>query len=139
MADLKKLCERFADEVFSQGKLETIDELVDEKFVEREEVPPGMTADREGLKQFVTMYRSAFPDLKMKVIATVVEGDEVWMQSVTTGTNTGEFNGMPATGKKIDVAGFDRVKTKDGKVVEHWGMFDTMKMMTQLGLVPEMG
>lgn len=139
MADLRELAQRFNDEVFSQGKLETIDELVAENFVEHEEPPPGIGADRESLKQFVTMFRTAFPDLKAKLIATAVDGDEVWIQSEFSGTNKGEFAGMPATGKKMTVAGLDRVKTKDGKVVEHWGITDMMAMMTQLGVIPEMG
>jgi predicted ester cyclase len=138
MADLQKLGERFNDEVFSQGKLEVIDELVAEDFVEREQTPPGIEANREGIKQFVTMFRTGFPDIKAKTIATGVDGDELWMYSEYTGTNTGEFMGMPATGKKMKVTGFDRVKVKDGKVVEHWGMVDNMSMMTQLGVIPEM-
>ncbi len=139
MADLREMAQRFNDEVFSQGKLDTIDELVAEDFIEREQVPSGVEANREGLKQFVTMFRTAFPDLKAKVIATAVDGDELWIHSEFSGTNKGEFMGMPATGKKMTVAGFDRVKTRDGKVVEHWGMFDNMSMMTQLGAIPEMG
>ena len=139
MADLKKVGERFNDEVFSQGKLDVIDELVAEDFVEREETPPGISADREGIKQFVTMFRTAFPDIKAKTLATGVDGDELWMYSEFTGTNTGEFMGMPPTGKKMKVTGFDRVKFKGDKVVEHWGMVDMMGMMTQLGVVPEPG
>jgi steroid delta-isomerase-like uncharacterized protein len=139
MADLRKLGKRFNDEVFSQGKLEVIDELVAEDFVEHEEMPPGVEANREGIKQFVTMFRTAFPDMKAKLVATAVDGDELWMHSEFSGTNTGEFMGMPATGKKMAVSGFDRVKVKDGKVVEHWGLVDMMAMMTQLGMIPEPG
>jgi predicted ester cyclase len=46
--------------------------------------------------------------------------------------------GMPATGKSIDVHGLDIVRFGDNGIGrEHWGLFDAMKMMQQLGLVPE--
>ena len=137
-ADLKKLVERFNDEVLSQGKVEVIDELVHDDLIEHTEVP-GVDPGKAGIPQYVKMFRDAFPDLKVTTDAVVVEGDEVWVQSTMTGTHKGEFMGIPATGKKVSVAGFDRVKTKDGKAIEHWGMTDDLGMMTQLGVVPEMG
>jgi predicted ester cyclase len=53
-----------------------------------------------------------------------------------TGTHQGEFNGIPPTGKSFSVEMIDRVRTRDGKAVEHWGVSDTMGMMTQLGVIP---
>ncbi len=47
--------------------------------------------------------------------------------------------GIPPTGKKVSMAMFDRVVVRDGKAAEHWGLSDDMGMMTQLGVVPEMG
>jgi steroid delta-isomerase-like uncharacterized protein len=139
MADNKALAKRFNDEVMNQGKLETIDEIVAEDFVEHQELPPGVPAGREGLKAFVTMFRGAFPDLKVETTKIVADGDEVWMQSVMTGTHKGELMGIPATGKKVSLAMFDRVVVRDGKAVEHWGVSDDMGMMTQLGVIPEPG
>ncbi len=73
------------------------------------------------------------------MVATAVDGDEVWIQSTATGTHKGDFNGIPPTGKKIEVGMFDRIRTRDGKAVEHWGQSDDLKMMIQLGVVPEPG
>jgi steroid delta-isomerase-like uncharacterized protein len=139
MADLKALAKRFNDEVMTKGNLDAIDEIVAEDFVEHQELPPDVPPGRDGLHAFVTMFRDAFPDLKVETVSTVVEGDEVWMQSVLTGTHKGELGGIPATGKKVSVTMFDRVKTRDGKAIEHWGVSDDMGMMTQLGVIPEMG
>jgi predicted ester cyclase len=66
----------------------------------------------------------------------VVRGDTVIAQTTTTGTNSGPNMGMPATNKKINMDGVDIVIIKDGKATEHWGFFEEMKMMTQLGLMP---
>lgn len=138
MADLRAMAKRFNDEVFSQGKVDVLDEIVAEDYVEHQELP-GLEPGREGLKKMVLMFRGAFPDLKVETHATAVDGDEVWMHTTMTGTHKGEFAGIPATGKKISVAAIDRVRTVDGKAVEHWGVSDDMGMMTQLGVIPEMG
>jgi predicted ester cyclase len=56
-----------------------------------------------------------------------------------TGVNSGASGDMPATGKSINVDGYDCIRIADGKVIEYWTLANEMKMMTQLGLMPEMG
>jgi steroid delta-isomerase-like uncharacterized protein len=139
MADLKAVMKRFNDEVMTQGKLEVIDELVSEDFVEHAPTPPEFPEGREAVKAFVQLFRSAFPDFTATTVAVVEEGDEAWMQSTLTGTHKGEFMGIPATNKKFEITAFDRVRFKDGKAVEHWASQDDMGMMTQLGIAPAPG
>ena len=138
MADLDALVRRVIDDVISQGKVELIDELLAEDFVEHQAMP-GMPSGREALKAFTEMFRSAFPDLKVEILATAVDGDEAWAHTRMSGTHQGEFNGIPPTGKTISVEAMDRVRARDGKIVEHWGVSDDLGMMTQLGVVPDMG
>jgi predicted ester cyclase len=137
-ADLKALAKRFNDEVFTQGNVDVIDEIVADDYVEHQEFP-GLEPSKEGLKNFVQLFHSAFGDINVETVATAVDGDEIWVHSVFTGTHTGEFAGIPATGKKVTLAMMDRVRTRDGKAIEHWGVSDDLGMMTQLGVVPEMG
>lgn len=141
MADLAALARRFNDEVLTQGKLELIDELVADDFVEHQSMPgmPGMPEGKDALRAFAEMLRGAFPDVKVETLATAVDGDELWVQSRMTGTHKGDFMDVPATGKQVSVEMFDRLKTRDGKAVEHWGVSDDLGVMTQLGVVPEMG
>jgi steroid delta-isomerase-like uncharacterized protein len=139
MADLKALMKRFNDEVMTQGKTEVIDELVSEDLVEHAPTPPGFPEGRDGVKAYVDLFRSAFPDFKAATVAVVEEGDEAWIQSTLTGTHKGEFMGIPATNKTFEITAFDRVKFKDGKAVEHWASQDDMGLMTQLGIAPEPG
>ena len=54
-----------------------------------------------------------------------------------SGTQDGEFMGMPPSGRHVEVEGFDMVRIRDGQFTEHWGLFDSMKMMQQLGAIPE--
>jgi steroid delta-isomerase-like uncharacterized protein len=108
-----------------------------EDFVEHE-VTPGLEPTKEGVKTFFRMYFAAFPDLQMEVEDIVVGGDKVVARVRATGTNSGEFMGMPATGKAADVQFIDIIRFgDDGLAREHWGVFDALGMMQQLGLVPE--
>ena len=137
-ADLKALARRFNDEVFTQGKIEVIDEIVADDYIEHQEFP-GIEPSKEGLKKFVQLFQAGFSDIKIETLSMAVDGDELWVHSVFTGTHTGEFAGIPATGKSVTLAMMDRVKTRDNKAVEHWGVSDDLGMLTQLGVVPEMG
>jgi steroid delta-isomerase-like uncharacterized protein len=111
-------------------------EVVAPNFVEHEELLGVDTSGVEGFKRIVTFYRAAFPDLKFEVPQLVAEGDTVAAHFRVTGTNRGEFMGMPASGKSIDFRGLDLFRFDSGKVVEHWGYMEQMKMMQQLGMMP---
>lgn len=106
-------------------------------FVEHEEVP-GLPLTKEGVRQFFTAYLAAFPDLRMEVEDVIAGDDRVVARVRQTGTHRGEFMGIAATGKAIDVETIDIVRfAADGTAVEHWGVTDVMKMMQQLGVLPE--
>ena len=75
--------------------------------------------------------------MELKEIAT--DGDMVMTRVVITGTMKGKMGDAPPNGKKMDVEMFEQLRIKDGKMVERWGVFDSMKMMTQLGMMPSPG
>lgn len=133
--DPKNVVRRFYDEV-SAGNLGVIDELVADDVVEHDTFP-GMEPNKEGVKQFFAMFRSAFPDLRMEPHEMLAEGDLVSARVTMTGIHQGEFMGMPPSGKRIEVEGIDIIRVRDGQATEHWGVTDTMTMMQQLGAVPE--
>ena len=126
---------RFYGEVMNKGNLKAIDELVADNFVDHYVPDPKMPGNKAGLNQMMTMMRTAFPDLQTTIDDMIAKGDKVWVYSTMRGTNKGEFMGMPATGKKIDVKGVDIVRFVDGKAVEHWGLNDDYTMMQQLGVI----
>lgn len=134
----KAVVQRFYDEVVNGGDPELIDELLSEDFVDHEEVP-SISADREGVKTFFAMFRAAFPDMEFTVEQMLAEGDLVAAQARVRGTHQGEFMGVPATGRSIDVQGIDILRFADGRGTAHWGVFDAMAMMQQLGALPGPG
>jgi predicted ester cyclase len=66
----------------------------------------------------------------------VSEGDLVVAWVRMKGTQTAEFMGIPASGKELDLELVDMVRVRDGKIVEHWGVSDSLAMMQQLGAAP---
>jgi len=124
-------------DLLSAGDIDGFGDLIADDFVEHEETP-GLEPTKEGVKQFFHMYRAAFPDLRMEPQDVVASGDKVVARARATGTNQGEFVGMPATGKSVDVQLIDIIRFgDDGLAREHWGVFDALGMMQQLGHVPE--
>jgi steroid delta-isomerase-like uncharacterized protein len=124
-------------ELISGGDIDGFGELVADDFVEHEE-SPGLEPTKEGVKQFFHMYRAAFPDLRMEAQDILVSGDKAVARVRATGTHQAEFLGMPATGKSVDVQLIDIIRFgDDGLAHEHWGVFDALAMMQQLGAIPE--
>ncbi|MCG3157302.1 MAG: hypothetical protein DKINENOH_03934 [bacterium] len=130
---------RFYEEVMGKGNMKVIDELVADNFVEHYAPDPKMPANKAGLKQMMGMFRTAFPDLQVTVEDIIAKGDKVWAYTTMRGTHQGEFMGLAATGKKIEVKSVDIVRFVNGKAVEHWGLNDDYTMMMQLGMLPAPG
>ena len=135
MADYKELARRWFSEVMSEGKTEVIDELCSQDFVDHNPLP-GTSPDLAGIKDFVAQIRAAFPDLQMTADDLIVEGDRLAVRSTMRGTHEGDFMGIPATGKKVEVSNFDFVRFENDQAAEHWGAIDSDTMMEQLGVAP---
>jgi len=91
---------------------------------------------REGLKQSLVALKTAFPDLRYTIEDAIVCGDQIVHRLSATGTMTGEFMGIPATGKKATWTEIHIGKGVDGRLTEHWGLVDQLGMLVQLGVVP---
>lgn len=124
-------------DLISAGDVDGFAEFLAEDFVEHEE-SPGLSPTKDGVKAFFRMYLAAFPDLRFEVEDLLSSGDKVVGRVRATGTHQGEFMGMPPTGKGVDVQLIDIIRFgDDGLAHEHWGVFDALGMMQQLGAVPE--
>jgi steroid delta-isomerase-like uncharacterized protein len=131
--ELKKINEHFYDEVFRRRNLDAIDELLTDDFVEHNPAP-GQSPDRQGAKEMIGQVLAAFPDLELEVDRVIAEGDTVAVALRFTGTHQGEFAGMPATGRRVNVAVTEVTRFQDGRCAEHWGVVDMAGLMAQLGM-----
>ena len=110
--------------------------LLADDFVEHEELP-GLAPTKDGVTAFFRMYIAAFPDLRMVPEDVIASGDKVVARVRATGTHKGEFTGLAPTGRRVDVQLIDIIRFgDDGRAREHWGIFDQLAMMQQLGAIP---
>ena len=101
---------------------------------------PGMPPlDADAHLQYSEAMATAFPDLERTVEDLVAEGDRVVARWSARGTNTGSFNGMPATGRTATSSGITIFRLQDGKIVEEWSESDMLGLLQQLGVVPSPG
>ena len=97
---------------------------------------PGGTVNREVFLQHNNVFNVAFSGRQITVEDLTTEEDKVVARVTWQGNHTGDFQGLPPTGKQVVISAFIVERVKDGKSVEHWSLFDRLSMMQQLGLVP---
>src|SRR5919106_548958 len=123
------IARRFFDEVFSQGKLDLVDELFATDYVGHPSVNEEVTRGPQGVKEYVGALRKAASDFTVTVEDQVAEGDKVVTRWTTQGTNDGELMGIPPTGRPATVTGITIQRLQDGKVVEGWTNWDLMGLL----------
>ena len=135
----KQVIRKLIEELWNKGNLDAIDELYAPDFVDSSPgMPPEIPTDREGAKQFVTMFRAAYPDIKGTIKDELADGDKVVVRWEAHATHEGDFMGIPATGKKVTVTGTSIYRLSGGKVAEEWTHADMLSLMGQIGAIPEM-
>jgi steroid delta-isomerase-like uncharacterized protein len=132
----KAIVRRVNDEVWTQGNLDVIDELIADESVATVVGAPEQIRGPQGFREFVIMYRNAFPDLRIDIDEQIAEGDIVVTRWTATGTHQGDLMGMPPTGKQATTAGININRVADGKLVAGWGIFDQLGLLQQLGAIP---
>ena len=134
----KAIARRWGAEVWGKGSLAAVDELYAADFA-RHSALPGMTPDREGYKQGVSMNFAVFGDVQSTLEDIVAEGDKVAVRWTWRGTHKGELMGIAPTGKQVMITGIGILRIVGGKIVEEWGEMDSVGMMQQLGVFPPPG
>jgi steroid delta-isomerase-like uncharacterized protein len=134
-ADNKAAQRRFVEEVQNQGDIEAIDRFLAADVVNHT-APPGLSGDREGAKQIIGAIRAGFPDHDAVVEHMIAEDDLVATYKTFTGTHSGEFLGIPPTGRRATIRVMDFVRFRDGVIAEHWNIVDVAGLMAQLGVMP---
>jgi steroid delta-isomerase-like uncharacterized protein len=126
---------QYYDEALSTGNLDRLNVLVAEDFVDHEQLLT-IPSTRTGLKQKYTLLRTGFPDLHFVVEDLFGEGSQVAARVRVQGTHTAEFMGHPPTGRAFAVTSVGIFRIVEGRIAEHWGVFDQMGMLAQLGAFP---
>ena len=129
------LIRQLLDNAFNLGTFAVVDDVVASDGISH--TPTwGMPQNREGLKQLIAMFRSAFPDLHCAIEDEINEGDKVAAHWTMRGTHQRLFLGTPPTSRPIEVQGMMFARIANGQIAEGWTMIDQMGILQQLGLVP---
>jgi steroid delta-isomerase-like uncharacterized protein len=131
----KNLARRLLVDDISNGDERVADEIIHPDFFDHTN-PPGLQQGLAGHKAIVRLFRAAFPDSDWSIEDLVAERDRVVARTVFRGTHLGDFFGIPASGKRVEVQGVHVIRIADGKVAEHWGTNDDLGLMRQIGAIP---
>jgi steroid delta-isomerase-like uncharacterized protein len=129
----KAVVRRLFEEGVNQENLAVLDELTREDIVVHTSVP-GIAPTREGFRQFVEVYLSAFPVQHTEVHRLIAEGDLVAVLHTHHVTHGGEFMGTPPSGKEATVPGIEIFRVVNGRIVEMWHQDDLFSLVQQLGI-----
>ena len=122
-------------EGISRGELSIFDATFAPDFVDHE-LPSGVPEGLDGAKEAFAIMLGAFPDMSMVIEDAAEDGDKVWARVRMTGTHRGELAGNAPTGRAFEIEIVDILRFDDaGRVVEHWGVSEDLKMLQQLGFV----
>jgi steroid delta-isomerase-like uncharacterized protein len=119
----------------NDNRIQDLDELVAASY---DQDNPSVHPGRAGLKALFTRLRSAFPDLNVSIQQLIAEGDHVVAVTSMQGTQQGDLPGIKATGRSVKVSSIDVYRTQAGRVVEHFGRFDELGMLEQLGIAHDL-
>ena len=112
-----------------------IDEYIAEDFVAHNPPVPGVSLDREGMKQAAEIFRVGSPG-QHEISMQVAEGDLVVSRISGRGKHEGELLGIPATNREVETDGIVIHRVRDGKIVEYWSVVDVARVLQQLGVLP---
>jgi predicted ester cyclase len=130
----KAVLRRMLKEVFEEGRLEVLDEVLTGDFVNHR-TPPGVDSGIGGLRMIVGMERAGFPDLRYTVEREVEEGDFVVQVTTVEGTHQGHIFGVAPTGRRVSWRQVHIIRMRDGRMAEHWGVSDLASLWVQIGRV----
>jgi steroid delta-isomerase-like uncharacterized protein len=134
LEDNKALVRRFIDEVFVQGRFDSVDELLSDDFVPHNW--PFTGDGKADLKAAIERVSNGLTNPEWVIDDMIAEGDRVAVRVTAQATQTGPFMGIPPSGRHYSIGEIHIFRIRDGRIVEHWHQFDGISMMQQLKAPP---
>jgi steroid delta-isomerase-like uncharacterized protein len=134
----KSIIHRWVEGGWNQGNMALVDELYTTDYMIHDPSAPNFPGGQAAFKQFVTTFRTGFPDIQMTIEEMMAEEDKVVWRWNVTGTHNGKLMGIPPTGRPIRLTGIVISRFAQGKWAEDYVNWDTLGMLQQIGAVPAM-
>ena len=132
----RALIQRFVGEVFNRGNLDVVDDIFAPVYVGHTAGLPEQTSGPEGVKEFIGLYSSAFPDVHTTIEDIIAEGDKVAYRWTAVGTHRAELLGVAPSNNRVELTGITIERIEDGRIVETYNNFDQAGMMRRIGAIP---
>ena len=132
----KALVQRYVDEVQNGHDIDALDTIFAQDFIDHADTFDGLFQGMEGLKRGYVEMLSAFPDYRVTMHEQIGEGDRVVTYKTISFTHQGAFQGIPATGKRIEFKVIDIFRIENNLIAECWLVFEELKFLRQLGAIP---
>ena len=124
-------------EVWEEGDIDHLDELLAPDYVNHTLAAPDLPPGPEGVKEVIRMFWSGMPNLRVAIEDMIAEGDRVATRYALEGTHRGDLFGVAPTGRRLSIKSMTVERLSEGKIVEHWRVTDELDMMRQLGATGE--
>ncbi len=134
----KAIVRRLVEEFWNKGNLSVADELFTPNYTHHDPSTPDFGRGPESEKKRATLYRTAFPDVRLTIEDIIAEGETVMTRWSCRGTHKGDLSGIAPTGKQFTISGVTMARLSNGKMAEGWVNWDALGLMQQLGVVPEL-
>src|SRR5262249_38264447 len=132
----KAIVRRYLEEVWNQGRLAAIEELVAPTFVLHDNPYAAALPGPAGVRQIYAEQSAGFPGQHYTIEDIFAEGDRVAVRATFRFTHGVALAGAPPTGKRVAVRDINLYRVMDGKIVEQWWAYDVAGMLQQLGVAP---
>jgi steroid delta-isomerase-like uncharacterized protein len=134
----KTIVRRLIEEFWNKGNQSLADQLFAPIYTHHDASTPDFGQGPEGERKRSTLYRTAFPDLRLTVEDIIAEGETVMTRWSCRGTHKGDLSGIAPTGKQFTISGITVARLANGKIAEAFVNWDALSLMQQLGVVPEL-
>ena len=139
MENNKQLIIKFVEELWNQRKLEIAEDIFDNDcltFQLRSGEPAALSPrGPEIIRNHISEWLSAFPDLTFTIEQMISEGDRVSTLLVMDGTHTGQWLGIPPSGKRVNIRMMTIHRIRNGKIIEDWVIVESLGFFQQLGIL----
>jgi len=138
---VRALFQRYFDAGTNEGDLAVVDEVFAEDYLHHDPANPDPrgVVGRDGVREHIITLRSAFPDIAFHVEDMIAQDDKVVVRWNATLTHTGDYFGIPPTGKPATITGMNTWHVANGVAIEGWVNRDDLGLLQQLGIIPSPG
>jgi steroid delta-isomerase-like uncharacterized protein len=134
----KAIVRRIFEDGLNKGEVDAIAALTAPDFFDHDiHVETGIPGGSEDMREALVATRRGFPDIHVTIEDIVAEGDMVVVRNTWRGTHEDEFNGIPATSRRVEITGIVIWRVVDGKIAERWATIDTLALLRQLGVIAQ--